>query len=75
MTFKCPYCGEPSSEGMNTGYRGAGGIAIELTGLVCMDCHAAMTCAYCGEFEEELDEYGYCEYCGREERPEDRRFN
>lgn len=69
MTFQCPYCEEMCNSGQNTGYKGAGGIAIALTGLICDDCYCDHTCGYCGEFEENLEnlyigtEGGHCIWC------------
>lgn len=69
MVFECPECEQMTSEGFTTGWRGAGGIAIEYYGMVCMDCYASHTCAYCGEYHDDvseldIDDECHCTYCG-----------
>lgn len=65
---KCDECGEDVeiSNCFPEGFRGAGGIAIEATELICEDCYCSYTCVYCGEYygsEENFNEEGYCSYC------------
>lgn len=69
---KCSCCGQLRIlyECYPEGFRGAGGIAIEATELICEDCYSTYSCSYCGEYcgsEEEFNEQGYCEYCSSKE--------
>lgn len=73
MSFQCPYCENQVTHGYNTGYKGAGGIAIAWTGLICDDCYCNHTCGYCGEFHEKTEDMfkgpseDKCIYCAEDE--------
>ena len=68
----CSICGDEqdASEYISEGETGCGGIATKMTMMVCEDCHSEHTCAYCGEFFDEVNsetfpkcEDGFCMYC------------
>jgi hypothetical protein len=72
----CSMCGQKKliygdEEGIgwySTGYKGAGGLMITSTGVVCEDCYCSNTCNYCSEFIEPDSENvrrwdNGCTYC------------
>lgn len=52
LELKCGECGNTSpccDDFIHTSYKGIGGIAIQQTNLMCMDCYNALSCSICGQ--------------------------
>lgn len=78
VTAECNFCNAkfPISELTPECIKGAGGIMMQFTKVVCDDCRINYTCNSCGEFYENLkyanfNEDGICEYC-QEQQKKDR---
>jgi len=70
LTATCPECGAECEvhEMHSTGYRGDGGVGIELLGYICSDCYASGVCDDCGEYDPstryiESEDKVCCEHC------------
>lgn len=73
LTLKCDICKESVPKGHAENLRGCGGIMIEATLKVCEDCYASHSCAHCGEFWEDIEQFskeGLCEYCREDKAAE-----
>ena len=65
MFWECDHCHEKVEAGILEDFASQGGIAIAGESKYCEDCYSTYSCAYCGEFDLELDqdEEGHCQYC------------
>jgi len=77
LKIKCPDCGDsitPDTKAHSnypqfifTGYKGNGGVGIQHLGMICTDCYNSKSCGYCGEYDDNLNDEGYCEHCAEKE--------
>lgn len=72
---KCSECGEPifTRSELEVGDTYPPGAAFSdprsFRSVLCLQCFDAVpTCCYCGEYDEDLDEDGYCELCANERK-------
>jgi hypothetical protein len=75
--WNCEHCGPThNAPGETGGYRGNGGVGIEVLSLYCDECTCSLTCSYCGYLndpddpwwwtDEDIAKYeaGLCPACG-----------
>jgi hypothetical protein len=69
MYWECDKCNmkQYDDEMFHDGYKGNGGIGVQMLGKLCSECYSCGVCDYCGEYDAdvktEIDSMYCCKYC------------